>query len=175
MFINFDRVDFWEMYKQPSSFDQHVVNVNNTLKPQIANWFVDLGAVGAVWHQVQRYSDGCYKCSTSAVAPINLCGSYALVMGYTLWLFVSWFIWSSELLTHSQRILSNSIFTEKMEASELLSDKKFQIGFMAIPIKDSWANRSEPSSSSLLSVCRIFHEYIMNFYYQDSHPIQSIT
>ena len=47
--FNFDRIDFWEMYATPDGFNQHVFNVNVTLAPQAANWFVDLGNSGTTW------------------------------------------------------------------------------------------------------------------------------
>jgi len=58
----FDRVDFWEMYRSPAAFNTHVVTVNNTLRPEAANWFIDLGATSTVWHSVLRFTSGCYKC-----------------------------------------------------------------------------------------------------------------
>jgi hypothetical protein len=63
--FNFDLLDFWEFYSEPQAFDQHVVNVNNTLQPQAENWFQDLGSLSASWFKVESYTSGCYKCNNN--------------------------------------------------------------------------------------------------------------
>jgi hypothetical protein len=100
--FNFDRIDFWEMYDVKESFDVHVVNVNNTLDPAAANWFLDLGSISTTWHQVLNYTSGCYKCTTSdcssvkgestdddAVLSMNRTVFIVFVSLLTLWLILS--------------------------------------------------------------------------------------
>lgn len=63
--FDFTRVDFWEMYDTPASFDVHVVNVNDTLAPLAPNWFLGLGSNSTKWFQIQKYSSGCFNCPSS--------------------------------------------------------------------------------------------------------------
>ena len=63
--FDFTRVDFWEMYDTPASFDIHVVNVNDTLVPLAPNWFLGLGSNSTKWFQIQKYSSGCFNCQSS--------------------------------------------------------------------------------------------------------------
>mmetsp|Transcript_43582 Transcript_43582/g.109978 ORF Transcript_43582/g.109978 Transcript_43582/m.109978 type:complete len:278 (-) Transcript_43582:8-841(-) len=58
----FDFLNFWEMYSEPSAFDYHITNVNETLRPMAPSWSIDMGNVGKHWYSVLKYTSGCYKC-----------------------------------------------------------------------------------------------------------------